>query len=612
MSHRAALTGLALVLSLFLTMALAGSASASPVEGPSGEAFYTPPSPLPEGGAGTLVWYRPTTVNLNVTLPSVNAWTVLYKSTGQHGEEDAVTGTVIVPQAAWTGSGPRPLVTYAEGTQGLGHQCAPSLQMVAGTEYDGGAIIAALKKGYAVAVTDYQGYTNGATPSYIAGAAEGHAVLDIARASQQLPGAGVDPSAPMVVWGYSQGGQAAGWAGELQPSYAPELHMVGVAAGGVPSNLGAVQEFGDGAVGSGFALDAVIGLSVAYPEVISPGFFLLLLNNAGREAFAKLKGECAIQSLSDFHDVSSSRLTRSGRTLEEVTQADEAVQQVLSEQELGTMPVPVPVYHYHGLEDEFIPVTQDVALHQAWCALGVQDDFQLYPGDHLLTDPTAIAEVMGWINERLAGQPAPSTCGLHEPSATLPPSARLTPETGDLIVPLSAWRLGGNVSLGRLGINLDVPPGSTLSSEADLTSGVLTSSLSIPPFEQTTNNVFGFPITVKGALTPVGSITGTVSLSNSGVLSQSATGAANLTIEGLGAGSFLIPIGCTTTSPIELPFNISEPANALSTGGFSFASEVTIPPFGGCFFFGPVLSAVISGPGNPANFSAAPPPPIPW
>jgi hypothetical protein len=264
------------------------------------------------------------------------------------------------------------------------------------------------------------------------------------------------------------------------------------------------------------------------------------------------------------------------------------------------------------LEDEFVPVAQDVALHQAWCALGVQDDFQLYPGDHLLTDPTAIPEVMGWINERLAGQPAPSTCGLHEPSATLPPSARLTPETGDLIVPLPAWRLSGTVTLGRFGLVLTVPAGSTLSAEADLTSGVFSASLSIPPFEETSNNVVGIPVTVKGALTPVGSITGTVGFSNSGVFTQSATGAANLTIQGLGLGPFLIPMGCTTTSPIQLPLSISEPANALSTGGFSFASEVTVPPFGGCFFFGPVLSAVLSGPGNPATFSAAPPPPIPW
>ena len=70
----------------------------------------------------------------------------------------------------------------------MGTACAPSLQIAAGTEYDGGAIIESLKKGYAVTVTDYQGYTNGAIPTYAAGHAEGQAVLDVVRAARQLPG----------------------------------------------------------------------------------------------------------------------------------------------------------------------------------------------------------------------------------------------------------------------------------------------------------------------------------------------------------------------------------------------------------------------------------------
>jgi hypothetical protein len=393
------------------------------------------------------------------------------------------------------------------------------------------------------------------------------------------------------------------------------LHIVGVAAGGVPSNLRAVQEFGDGAVASGFALDAVIGLSVAYPEVITPGFFSFILNAAGREAVAKLKTECAIQSLSDFHDVSSSHFTFNGQTLEQLTQNNEAIQQVLSEQELGTMPIPVPVYQYHGLQDEFVPVAQDVALHQAWCALGVQDDFQLYPGDHLLTDPTAVPDVMNWIGERLEGKSAPSTCGLHEPSATLPPSARLTPETGDLVVPLPAWRLSGSFRFAKIGLPLAIPEGATLSAEGDLTSGVLTANLSVPPIDQTINLPFaliGLPVTVRGSLTPVGPTTGTVSLSNSGVLSQSATGEANLLVSSLGIGRLTVPLGCQTATPIALPLNISEPGNALGSGGFSFKTEVTVPPFSGCGFDGFLLTAFLSGPGNTLELSASPPPPIPW
>ncbi|MDE3069936.1 MAG: Triacylglycerol lipase, partial [Acidobacteriota bacterium] len=301
---------IAMACAFAVPLALAPSAMAA-TEGPAGEAFYTPPATLPAGSPGTLVWYRPTTVNLNVELPSVKAWDVLYKSTGVAGEELPVTGTVIVPSAAWSGGGERPVIDYAEGTQGLGHQCAPSLQMAAGTEYDGGAIIAALKKGYAVAVTDYAGYTNGATPSYVTGKAEAHAVLDVARAAQQVPGAGVGSSAPVVIWGYSQGGQAAGWAGQVMHSYAPELHTVGVAAGGVPANFGAIASWNEGTPGSALALDAFIGLAYGYSSIESPEATLHeLLNEEGLAAVAKLKSECAIQTLESFHNVSFSSLSK--------------------------------------------------------------------------------------------------------------------------------------------------------------------------------------------------------------------------------------------------------------------------------------------------------------
>src|SRR5271154_1537804 len=314
-------------------LAMASSASATPVEGPAGEAFYAPPSAVPAGSSGELIWYRPATVNLNVALPSNKAWDVLYQSSTQQGTPDPVTGTVIVPSTAWTGKGPRPVVTIGIGTQGLAHECAPSLQMAAGTEYDGGAIIAALKAGYAVTITDYQGYTNGAVPTYIDGKAEGQSVLDIVRAARQLPGSGVTEAAPVIAWGYSQGGQAVGWAGELQPTYAPDVKLVGVAAGGKPGNLQALAEFGDGAVGAAFSLDAVIGLNAAYPGEFNLSSFS---NAAGLEAVKKVEGECAIQSLAEFRDARFSTYTTSGQTLEQIETEPPAVQRIVNEQKLGT------------------------------------------------------------------------------------------------------------------------------------------------------------------------------------------------------------------------------------------------------------------------------------
>lgn len=97
--HRRGLARAALAFSILMFLAVPSGASATPVEGPSGSAFYTPPSPNPTGSAGQLVWYRPATINLNVTLPAIKAWTVLYQSTDQHGQPDWVTGTVIAPTA---------------------------------------------------------------------------------------------------------------------------------------------------------------------------------------------------------------------------------------------------------------------------------------------------------------------------------------------------------------------------------------------------------------------------------------------------------------------------------------------------------------------------------
>ena len=238
------------------------------------------------------------------------------------------------------------------------------------------------------------------------------------------------------------------------------------------------------------------------------------------------------------------------------------------------------------------------------------DDFQLYPGEHLLTDPTAIPNVIKWIEERVKGKKAPSTCGQHAANAQLPATARRTPATGDEILTLPGWELSGSVTT-RGGLSEDLPAGSKLTAEGDLTTGKLVSTLTIPPINETMN-VLGVPITVSGALTPVGPATGTISFTESGVLSESAEGEANEKVKAVKVGRLTLPIGCETLAPIKLPLSISEPANALAVGGFDFKAEVTVPPFGGCGVIGPELSLLNSGPGNTVEIEAKPPAPINW
>ena len=140
----------------------------------------------------------------------------MYLSTNQQGEPDVVTGTVIVPKASWSGSGARPVVSYAEGTQGLAQKCAPSIQMAEGTEYDGGARSPRCE-GLCRGRHRLPGIHDRLRTELHRRTSEGHAVLDIVRAARQIPGSGVSASAPTIIWGYSQGGQAAGWAASSSP-----------------------------------------------------------------------------------------------------------------------------------------------------------------------------------------------------------------------------------------------------------------------------------------------------------------------------------------------------------------------------------------------------------
>ena len=84
------------------------------------------------------------------------------------------------------------------------------------------------RNGWGIVATDYIGEgTLGAYP-YLIGQGEGRSVLDSIRAAHQVDD--LDLSDQTVVWGHSQGGHAALWAGQLAPTYAPELQIRGIAA----------------------------------------------------------------------------------------------------------------------------------------------------------------------------------------------------------------------------------------------------------------------------------------------------------------------------------------------------------------------------------------------
>jgi dipeptidyl aminopeptidase/acylaminoacyl peptidase len=122
------------------------------------------------------------------------------------------------------------VASWAHGTSGLADTCAPSKDpgVVSGTPY----LRELLDAGFAVVATDYEGLGTPGLHPYLVGESEGRSVLDAARAAAALPDAGA--SSNVIVYGHSQGGHAVLFAGELAPSYAPDLNLLGVAAGAPP------------------------------------------------------------------------------------------------------------------------------------------------------------------------------------------------------------------------------------------------------------------------------------------------------------------------------------------------------------------------------------------
>jgi dienelactone hydrolase len=375
-----------------------------PAAVPDADPFYAAPA---EVRPGDPLRYRRVEV---FTAPGsappapVRAWQVLYRSTAAEGGPDTVSATVLVPEAAWAGGGPRPVIGYGVSTHGLGDRCAPSYALATGAELEVPLIGRALGRGWAVVVTDYEGLGTPGDHTYLVARSEGHAVLDAVRAALRLPDTGLAADAPVGLWGYSQGGGAVTAAAEQVPGYAPELRFVGVAAGGVPADLPAVARYLDGGPYFGLVAAMITGFGAAYPELNLPGSvvppardLLEFARNACADQFAdpRLAGHRVAELLPGPDPLGASEL---------------GVR--FAGNRIGTVAPPMPVRLYVGQNDEFIPpaVVQQLAID--YCARGAPVQFETYPGsNHGDVGYGGAEAAVGWLADRFAGLPAPNTCG---------------------------------------------------------------------------------------------------------------------------------------------------------------------------------------------------------
>jgi hypothetical protein len=399
-SHRlTALAAAALLLAGVPAIAASGGAASAATVTPQTDPFYTPPSPLPAGKPGDLIRSRPMPDPTSV--PGAVVYQVMYLSTNALGKRDAVTGTVFLPIGAVQQGklASTPLIGFGSGTQGLGDQCAPSYKLQLNQDTDTVYLADDLAHGWAVAVTDYEGLGTPGDHTWNVGRSEGPAVIDSVRAAYNLR-VGLSPKAKVAFVGYSQGGGAVGWASELQPTYAPELNVVGVAEGGVPADLSAFPK-NDGGLVFGATVMALSGFDAAYPDIN----FDADLTPKGAALLAQIRSECVtdIFEATAFHHLAP-LVTVDPFTLP-------AGQKHQAENKLGTMKPSAPVFLYQASFDEIVPPAQAETLRETYCAKGVPVLWRTYPAEHLSTFVLATLDVVSFLSDRFAGKPPVSNCG---------------------------------------------------------------------------------------------------------------------------------------------------------------------------------------------------------
>jgi uncharacterized membrane protein HdeD (DUF308 family) len=363
--------------------------------------FYSPPSPMPAGPPGTLIRSE----LIDGFHRGATTYRVLYTSTGFDGRPTAVSGLVLVPDGPPPAGGRR-VIAYTHGTVGVASNCAPSLAPASQQPLfleGGDALLAA---GYVIAAPDYQGLGTPGPHPYLIGASEAMNALDGVRAARNLPAA--HASADIVVWGHSQGGHASVFTGQIASSYAPELHLWGVAAGAPVPNLIDLFKVN---IKTNIGKILIAMALASWQQVYHDAELSRVVKPAARPAVAKIARHCLYGRNQVLGSVPSALVL--GLTFLSAPVWETEPWHTIAEQNTpGAVPVDAPMLIVQGAADTIVDPAITKRYVDRLCASGVDVDLRLYPGiGHLETGHDAAPDVERWIADRFAGKPAPSACG---------------------------------------------------------------------------------------------------------------------------------------------------------------------------------------------------------
>ncbi|WP_435795064.1 lipase family protein [Nocardia aurea] len=387
---------LAVLITLFSAGSLMTTATADPLyPSPDPDPFFTAPGDLAAKAPGDVVRTRRIDSGPYV---GTDAWQVAFRSTNSSGDAIMAATTVLLP----IGVKNPPLVSYQALINSLGTKCNPSRSLFNGELQDAVGAMLPIGRGWAVSLPDYLG------PNVAYGAAKlsGMVTLDGVRAVQRATEIGLSTS-PVAIAGYSGGGMASAWAGALQPTYAPELKLAAVVAGGIPADLEQMA-LGLGFAphpGFGLAFAAAMGLEREYPNRLPVSD---QLNNTGLWFRDITHDECRRFLL--FHGAlrSADQLAASKSLMD-----SPAAKEVLRENSLRYHDgVPTaPMLIWQGIYDELTPFDSVKEVADRYCRAGAPLTFAPYDiAEHMTTAVAGFADAWNYVEARFRNDPVPVRC----------------------------------------------------------------------------------------------------------------------------------------------------------------------------------------------------------
>ncbi|MBL1080230.1 lipase [Nocardia sp. 2] len=353
---------------------------------------------------------------------NVNAWQLSYRSTNTRGEPIAAVATVAVPHRA-APTGQRGLVSFQFAEDSLSINCAPSytLQMgslpnplnpVISAEFV--QVQAMLQLGHAVIMPDHQG----PNAAYAAGPLGGRITLDGIRAAERFEPAGLPGTDTRVtMWGYSGGAIPTAHAAELQPEYAPEIDLVGTAAGGLLADIRMTVDYNNTtSLVGGLVFGGLLGVAREYPEVNE--FLERYMNPFGKAVRVVHENQCVALQGAAFPFINLKGLF--DYPGDPMRAPD--VQAVLDELTLGNRGTPKsPLFLFESPFDEAMPINAVNNLYDTYCR---DDNARVYYtrdllSEHVIADVTATGATAMWLNDRLTGVEIPVGCNNRDVLSTL-------------------------------------------------------------------------------------------------------------------------------------------------------------------------------------------------